>query len=113
MGFDVVSNVLKRGQEISNPFAAVPSLHAAFSLLAVAFFLPGRSRRMQALMLLFPLAMAWTLVYAGEHYVIDIIFGWLYVVVVMMAWTAWENRRSPLPPPSRPSALPQRSGLSN
>jgi membrane-associated phospholipid phosphatase len=107
MGFDVVSNVLQRGQEISNPFAAVPSLHAAFSLLAVAFFLPGRPRRVQALMLLFPLSMAWTLVYAGEHYVIDIIFGWLYVVVVMLAWTAWESR------PSRRSSLSQRSGLSN
>ena len=72
----------------------MPSLHAAFSLLAVAFFLPGKPRRVQAVMLLFPLAMAWTLVYAGEHYVIDIIAGWLYVVVVMVAWTAWENRRS-------------------
>ncbi|HEX6660185.1 MAG TPA: phosphatase PAP2 family protein [Ilumatobacter sp.] len=110
MGFDVVSNVLKRGQEISNPFAAVPSLHAAFSLLAVAFFLPGRSRRVQALMLLFPLSMAWTLVYAGEHYVIDIIAGWLYVVVVMLAWTAWENRQGAL---SQQSGLPRRHQLSN
>lgn len=92
MGFDVVSNVLKRGQEISNPFAAVPSLHAAFSLLAVAFFLPGRRRWVQGLMLLFPLSMAWTLVYAGEHYVVDILAGWLYVVVVMWAWDRWERR---------------------
>jgi membrane-associated phospholipid phosphatase len=97
MGFDVVSNVLKRGQEISNPFAAVPSLHAAFSLLVVAFFLRGRPRWLQGIMLLFPLSMAWTLVYAGEHYVIDVLLGWLYVVVVMAAWTAWERRRSPAP----------------
>lgn len=93
MGLDVVSNVLKRGQEISNPFAAVPSLHAAFALLAVAFFLPGRRRWVQALMLLFPLSMAWTLVYAGEHYVIDILAGWAYVVVIMWAWDRWEHRR--------------------
>ena len=27
--------------------------------------------------------------------------GWLYVVVVMVAWTAWENRRSQRSEPSQ------------
>lgn len=107
MGFDVVSNVLQRGQEISNPFAAIPSLHAAFALLAVAFFLRGRRRWVQALMLLFPLSMAWTLVYAGEHYVIDILAGWLYVVVVMWAWDRWERRRRY----SNPAYAPPSTGM--
>ena len=106
MGFDVVSNVLKRGQEIANPFAAVPSLHAAFSFLAVAFFIRGRPRWQQALMVLYPLSMAWTLVYAGEHYVVDILAGWAYVVVVMAVWGWWERRTSEPAPSTRAPSIP-------
>jgi hypothetical protein len=29
--------------------------------------------------------MAWALVYSGEHYVVDILFGWIYCVLVYSA----------------------------
>ena len=38
------------------------------------------------------LAMAFTLVYTGEHYVADIVIGWLYAAAVV-AGVAWARRR--------------------
>ena len=51
----VMGDILNRGQEIANPVAAMPSLHAAFALLVVAFFMPGKKWWVKGLMLLFPL----------------------------------------------------------
>ena len=36
---------------------------------------------MRPLLALYPLAMAFALVYSGEHYVVDCIAGWVYAVV--------------------------------
>ena len=67
--------------------------------------------RWRWLLPLYPLAMAFSLVYTGEHYVIDIFLGWLYAVVVYFVGTwlmdRWARRRSrvstgpvePEPPP--------------
>ena len=82
------------GQAKVNLVAAVPSLHSAISAL-VAFFLWGRVRpRMRPLLLLYPLAMALTLIATGEHYVFDVLLGWFYAGSVMAAWGWWERRRS-------------------
>jgi membrane-associated phospholipid phosphatase len=46
--------------------------------------------------MLYPLAMGFTLVYTGEHYVIDILIGWAYAAVVYFAgsrFLAWWLRR--------------------
>ncbi|HEY0000578.1 MAG TPA: phosphatase PAP2 family protein, partial [Actinoplanes sp.] len=81
----------------SNPVAAMPSLHTAYAMMAVAFFLPMVRRRWWPLLLAYPLAMTFTLVYTGEHYVIDVLVGWLYVAGVFAAvafaerW--WSGRR--------------------
>jgi hypothetical protein len=81
----------------SNPVAAMPSLHTAYAMMAVAFFLPMVGKRWWPLLLAYPLAMTFTLVYSGEHYVIDVLVGWLYVaatfagVAVFEHW--WDNRR--------------------
>ena len=44
----------------------------------------------------YTLAMGFTLVYGGEHYVVDILVGWLYAGVaygaVCVAWPAWRER---------------------
>lgn len=67
------------GSRYSNPVAALPSLHAAFPML-IAVVLWGRRRWLDALLSLYVLAMAWTLVYAGEHFVLDIALGWIYAL---------------------------------
>lgn len=80
----------------SNPVAAMPSLHFAFSLLA-AMFVAGLLRsRWRRLVYLYPAAMGLTLVYTGEHYVLDLAFGALYALGVHLALNRcerWWGRR--------------------
>jgi hypothetical protein len=90
------ASLFSEGQASVNLVAAVPSLHAALTML-VALFLWGRvrRRRLRPLLLLYPLAMAVTLMSTGEHYFFDVVLGWLYAGAVMALWTWWEWRRAP------------------
>jgi hypothetical protein len=95
LGLETVNSVLLKGQQWANPTAALPSLHAAFALFVVVFFwnrMPNHIWRGVSLM--FPFAMALTLVYFGEHYVTDIVLGWLYVGASFWFWSRWERRRA-------------------
>jgi hypothetical protein len=74
--------LFQRGWEYSNPVAAVPSLHAAYTLL-VTLFLWRMTRWARPLLALYPLAMAFALVYTAEHYVFDILLGWAYTLVAV------------------------------
>jgi membrane-associated phospholipid phosphatase len=89
-----IKDLLARGQnEGSNPVAAMPSLHAAFAIL-VAIMIAGRVRsRWRYLAALYPIAMGFTLVYCGEHYVIDLVAGVAYALAVHVALNRWEARR--------------------
>ena len=42
---------------------------------------------------MFPLSMAFALVYFGEHYVTDILLGWLYVGAASYVATRYEQRK--------------------
>jgi len=77
MGLHTVSKIFDRGAAISNPVAALPSLHAACALLVVAFFWKQMPRILRPVSLVLPAAMALCLVYFGEHWVIDVVLGWL------------------------------------
>ena len=37
-----------------------------------------------------------TLVYTGEHYVVDCVLGWIYAVAVFLAVRWWFDRRQSL-----------------
>jgi membrane-associated phospholipid phosphatase len=90
----------ERGSEYANPVAAVPSLHAAYTLL-ITFFLWRFSRRARPLLALYTVAMAFALVYAAEHYVVDILLGWGYTVVAVWVVARVADRlsaRAPHPP---------------
>jgi hypothetical protein len=97
IGLTVAGNLLGRGQQLVNPVAAMPSLHAGFTLLVVVFFFPMVARRYWPLLLAYPLTMALTLVYTGEHYAIDAIVGFAYVgavcALVALAERWWRRRR--------------------
>ena len=102
IGLSGAGNLLNLGQLASNPVAAMPSLHTAFALFVVLFFARSVRRRWWPLLFAYPLAMASTLVYAGEHWVIDVLVGWAYVgvtfVVVAVAERWWAARRTvPVP----------------
>ena len=66
-------------------------LHAAWALLFSVTVWPYVASRARPLLVAYPIAMALTLVYTGEHYVIDIVIGWCYVLGAVMA----ENRLRP------------------
>ncbi len=69
------SNPERAGQATAgvNAFAAMPSLHFAVTVLVVLALWPRRRLRPAAVLYL--AAMAFTLVYGGEHYVIDLLAG--------------------------------------
>ncbi|BCB78505.1 phosphatase PAP2 family protein [Phytohabitans flavus] len=110
VGMHGAGNLLNLGQLGVNPVAAMPSLHTAFALFVVLFFLGSVRRRWWPLLLAYPVAMTFTLVYSGEHYVIDVLVGWVYVgatfMVVGLAETLWTKWRAVTaqPAPSEPPA---------
>ncbi|UYM05126.1 phosphatase PAP2 family protein [Solicola gregarius] len=79
---------------IGNPVAAMPSLHAGLAAM-VAFYGVLRLRsRWRWLLLLYPAAMSFMLVYYAEHYVIDVLAGYVLAGVVLAACSGWERRRT-------------------
>jgi hypothetical protein len=116
-GMHGAGNLLNAGQIASNPVAAMPSLHTAFALFVVVFFLATTRRRWWPLLLCYPLAMTLTLVYSGEHYVIDVLVGWAYVGMAFLAvglgerWWAARRARDAAPELNDPVGRPiERSG---
>jgi membrane-associated phospholipid phosphatase len=79
----------------ANEVAALPSLHAAFPLL-IAIYSVKLWGRKGWLVFLYPLATAFSLVYLGEHYAVDVLLGFLYVFAAMALVDLifkWENRQ--------------------
>jgi hypothetical protein len=88
-----------------NQFAAFPSLHAAFPALAAVY--AWRRYRALAIGLVLWTAAVWlSIVYLGEHYVIDALVGMAYVAVAALIVEAFHRRRTgrPASTPARPSA---------
>ena len=76
-----------------NAVAAMPSLHASFALITPAFFLPWiKPKWLKALVLVFPAIMLTSLVYLGEHWVIDGLAGWVIVGFTFWFWNRMEQR---------------------
>lgn len=99
-GLPRAGSLFENGSRYDNDVAAMPSLHSAYPMLLALFFWPlVRRPWARLLLLLYPLAMAFTLVYGAEHFVTDVLMGWLYATVVYFAVTRlfdrWEARRRP------------------
>ena len=65
-----------------NQFAAFPSLHAAFPALAAAYAWK-RYRVLAVGLIAWSLAVLLSIVYLGEHYVVDALAGYIYVAVAI------------------------------
>jgi hypothetical protein len=79
IGLHLMDSVIKKGQKTVNPFAAIPSLHSAQAFLIIACIWPFVWKWVRPFLLLYPLTMTFALVYAGEHYFVDVLAGWLVV----------------------------------
>jgi membrane-associated phospholipid phosphatase len=69
-------------------------MHVAFACLVALFIASRLHSRWRHLLLLYPVAMGFALVYTGEHYVLDLVVGVAYAVAAHLAMNAWERRRS-------------------
>ncbi|MBB4661470.1 phosphatase PAP2 family protein [Conexibacter arvalis] len=101
------------GYQYANDVAAVPSLHAAYSLLITLELWPSSGLRVprrlgggddgsrnarawtalvRLVLAAYPLVMGFALVYSGEHYVVDVLLGWIYAVAAFF-WVRWAFAR--------------------
>lgn len=80
-----LATLWEKGSRYGNPVAAVPSLHAAYTLLISLFLVLRLRSRWRHLLWLYPAAMGFALVYSGEHYVCDVLLGWVYCAGVVLA----------------------------
>ena len=91
LGVTTIQSAYENG-DLVNTVAAMPSLHAAYPFLLLLFFWPA-GWPARVLLGAYTLAMAFTLVYGGEHFVADIVAGWL---MALAAWAlvnwVWSKR---------------------
>jgi membrane-associated phospholipid phosphatase len=116
LGVPVAADLFETGDGLVNLVAAMPSLHAAYpAMLLLFFWSSGRWWRVG--FGLYTLAMGFSLVYGGEHFVLDIVVGWLYAAIafaiVMVAWPAWRRAsraRRAVPAAPAPAPAPGHGG---
>jgi membrane-associated phospholipid phosphatase len=86
VGLSGVAKVFGENSKYAFPVGALPSLHAAWPFLLLVFFWPIAGK-WRVLLVGYALAMALTLVYSADHFVFDVLLGWTYVIVVVLAFT--------------------------
>ena len=94
IGLHQATKLVDKGRASSNDYAAIPSLHTGFSVLVAITLWPRFKRRWaQLLAAAYPFAMVLTLLYNGEHYVVDALIGAGVVIAVSWAELATRARR--------------------
>ncbi|MCW3004025.1 MAG: hypothetical protein JWQ20_3323 [Conexibacter sp.] len=96
LGVSAGATLFETGDGLVNVVAAMPSLHAAYpAMLLLFFWSDGKWWRLA--FGLYTLAMGFSLVYAGEHFVTDVVVGWVYAAIafaaVSVAPAAWRGTR--------------------
>jgi membrane-associated phospholipid phosphatase len=101
---DWIGRLIVSGQQDSNPVAAMPSLHAGSAMLVALFLWPLVNTWWRAVLAGYVLLMAFALVYTGEHYVADVVAGWLTAgaAVTVGAVVRRRSRRSAVEVTRRP-----------
>lgn len=98
-----------------NPYAAMPSLHVGWSLLAgIAMVAYGRAWWLRAVGIFLPVVMAFVVMMTGNHYLLDTLAGaavTLIAVTLSGLWSAWVTARAahhpPTTAPARTTASPR------
>jgi hypothetical protein len=114
VGVHQAAAIFTGGTRFDNNIAAMPSLHAAYPMLLLLFFWPTSRRPVRALLVAYVLAMAFTLVYTGEHFVIDELVGWACAATVYFVGSylldraaARRERRAASRPEREPEGHPE------
>jgi hypothetical protein len=89
---DSAQSLVDEGQAGVNEVAAIPSHHAALTLLTAVFLWRRVRRNWRPLLAAYPLIMAFALVYSAEHYVFDILLGWGAAAIVLVVVSQLESR---------------------
>ena len=86
MGVSIFDGLYSRN---SNVFAALPSLHAAYMLIAFIYSLKARcSVWLRVLFAVICLGIWFTAVYTSHHYIIDVLAG---ISVTIVGWLIFEQ----------------------
>ena len=80
---------------VGNQVAAMPSLHAGLTMLIAWWGIRRMRTRWRWVLLLYPVAMSFTLVYYAEHYVVDTLAAAVMVAAVMAGCALWDRWRHP------------------
>lgn len=110
---DTARSLIDEGQASVNLVAAIPSLHTALTVMIVMFLWRRVRARWRPLLLAYACTMIFSLVYAAEHFVFDVLTGALLAVVVLAVIgrleSRWQDRRRrrTLEPQQPPSTLSQ------
>lgn len=83
----------------SNVFAAVPSLHSAYTLVAFIYSLRSRTPMwMRITLAIITLGIWFTAVYTSHHYIIDVLLG---ILTALIGYILFEHILTRIPPISR------------
>jgi hypothetical protein len=100
IGVHQASALFTGNNQFDNNIAAMPSLHAAYPMLLLLFFWQRARPALRAILVGYVLAMAFTLVYSGEHFVLDEVVGWSYAIITFVVggrlfdrWLAWRTAK--------------------
>ncbi len=76
-----------------NPYAAMPSLHVGWSILAATMLFRATSRTwLRAAAVLHPVLMTLAVTQTGNHYLADSLAGALVALLALMAVGMWSRR---------------------
>lgn len=95
-GIGTIRSAVARGEAYANAVAAIPSLHSGVPAMVLMFTWPLVRVRTRVLLVVYIVAMTFTLTYGGEHYVVDAFVGWAYAAGAVHG-VAWLFRRRHVP----------------
>ena len=85
-----------------NEYAAMPSFHAGWNLLAgIVVFGATRNVAARAFAVVMPAAMAFSVVATANHFVIDVVAGSAIALAALPVLRLWDGRRHPALPRRR------------
>lgn len=100
-------SLVDKGQGVVDQVAAVPSLHLGGTMLFVLFVWKRVKKWVRPLLAAYPVAMTFSLVYSGEHFLTDCVLGALLAWGVHALFARYERRRMGAAPVDTLEAPPE------